>query len=459
MNDFQNNENNNQILDNNIINQNNINYINQIDMSPMNQMVENQPVTNQIDDNQINMNQMNNNQIFTNQINDGQANMNMINYNEFNNNLLNNQDNMNTPLDYEMNNNPKSDNQNYNYINLINNTPMDSNQNYNNINQINNTPMNVNTLCYKDMNQINNNQFNMNNLNQYNLTPELNMDNIYLDEYPEIKEEEKKLIIFSNNDKKKIKVKIPKSFRSNELYSIAEKYKMYKYSDIQLFHNEVYLNNKEIPIDKIQDGDEIVIAENLESINSSYYKEYNDGKYRNKPKINVIFTFLGNKKVMPFIEDTTIKEIIKIYFIEEKIPEKAIEKFNFLHSSNSLNINDESTLREKSSSGLEFLVEVNETKQIKSFKGKKIKISVKVNKKIISEIYVGTLDKIADFYYELENSPLIGKDIIEKVMINGKEIKKYDERTFDVLGIRKDSSCNIKYKSDNYSLFKNCLII
>jgi hypothetical protein len=299
---------------------------------------------------------------------------------------------------------------------------------------------------------------NSNQNNQYSITPDLNMNNFYIDEYPDIKEL-KKLIIFSRSDKEKIKVKIPISFRNNKLYLTAEKFKIYKYSEISLFHNGNYLDNNETPIDKILNGDEIVIVENLEKdINCSYYKEYSK-KYSNMPKINVIFIkSSGNKRVMPFIADTTIKEIIKIYFIEEKIPEKEKENYEFFNSLNNLNINDESTLGEKTLN-LEFLVNVNEIKQINSFKGKKIKISIKNNQKLIREIHVSTLDKIADFYHKLENISSIDKNNIENVIINGKEIKKDDKRTFDGLSIRKNSICNVKFKNDNHRLLKNCLII
>ena len=480
-----NNENNNQILDNsynlgfnsnenenNIINQNNpnnLNYINQINMNPISQMHANQPIMNQMDYNQINMDQMNNNQINMNQMNNNnqinmdqmnnnnqinmdqmnnsQSNMNLLNSNEFNNiQINNNQDNMNTPFGCEMNN-----------------TPMDNNQIFNNINQMNdNNQINMNSINCNNMNQINNKQANMNNVNQYNLTPGVDMNNFYVDECPEIKEEEKKLIIFSRNDKNKIGVKIPKSFKNNKLYSIAEKYKMYKYSEMLLFHKgNYYLVNNETPIDKILNGDEIVIAENLDSFDGSNYKKYSE-KYSGESKINVIFTSsLGKKRVMPFIADTTIKEIIKIYFIEEKIPENARKNYKFLHSSNSLDINDESTLREKSTD-LQFLVEVNEIKHRKSIKGKKIKISIKNNYKLISEFEVGTLEKIKDFYQEVENTFLIDKGHIEKATINGKEINKDDERTFGDFGIKKDSTCKVKFQNDIDDIFskiKNCLII
>lgn len=81
-------------------------------------------------------------------------------------------------------------------------------------------------------------------------------------------------------------------------------------------------------------------------------------------------------------------------------------------------------------------------------------------------MYVGSLQKINNFYLQLEtelNCP------IKEVNVKGKILKRDDERTFSCIGIRNDFICNIKYiddieyeenrKKKNIKIEKNCSIM
>ena len=69
-------------------------------------------------------------------------------------------------------------------------------------------------------------------------------------------------------------VKIPCSLRKNELYSTAEKFKKYDYSQIQLYHNNNFLDSNEDLIDCIKDNDEIKIIEQLQGVDFGLFERY-----------------------------------------------------------------------------------------------------------------------------------------------------------------------------------------
>ena len=99
-----------------------------------------------------------------------------------------------------------------------------------------------------DNQNINNNIIKENLTNKRpNIINEINSENLY----PYIKGERKKITFINSNNKMHI-VKIPKSLRKNDIYSIAEKYKSSPYSEIaKLMHNNKDLENDDSSIDCI----------------------------------------------------------------------------------------------------------------------------------------------------------------------------------------------------------------
>jgi hypothetical protein len=271
------------------------------------------------------------------------------------------------------------------------------------------------------------------------------------DVYPYI-EEDKKHIIFSRNDGKKYKVKIPCSLRNNELYSTANKFKSNKYLFIKLYYkNQLLKENDEFSLNSILNGEEIQIVEDFDEFDLSYYNKYLS-KNKNKNLLNIIFHFTSSKpKTMIFAKDTTIKEMVKIFFNEIKIPE--INRKYFILNCNGINGDrldfDDKCILEKSSlnrgdySDIYVLELKNKYLEIN---GKILKANIYSKNELILKFLVGTLGRIKDFYSDLEYSlPGWEHIILKKVEINGKELKKDDNRTFSSFGIRENFNCYIEF--------------
>ena len=176
---------------------------------------------------------------------------------------------------------------------------MDQTQNYqmmNNFNNLNNiNPLFNNGNIFYMQNQFPNNfnQMNFGNqmlMNNYLMMMQLNM-NVnkleFVDIYKYIKEPKKKIKFLRVLDNKSFNILIPCSLRKNELYFTAKFYKKFECSEIQLFHNETFLNDDETSIDCINEGDEIKIIEQLHGVDFSYYNLYLS-KHKNEPLINII---------------------------------------------------------------------------------------------------------------------------------------------------------------------------
>ena len=176
---------------------------------------------------------------------------------------------------------------------------MDNTQNYqmmNNFNNLNNiNPLFNNGNIFYMQNQFPNyfNQMNFGNQMLMNNNPmmmQLNMNVNKLefeDVYDYIKEPKKKIKFLRVLDNKSFNILIPCSLRKNELYFTAKFYKKFECSEIQLFHNETFLNDDETSIDCINEGDEIKIIEQLHGVDFSYYNLYLS-KHKNEPLINII---------------------------------------------------------------------------------------------------------------------------------------------------------------------------
>ena len=273
-----------------------------------------------------------------------------------------------------------------------------------------------------------------------------NQDDI--DEYPYILEE-KKTIKFMRDDNTIIRVKIPISLKKNELYSIANNYKLRKFSDITLSHKNIILNDDDSSINEIEKEDEILIIEELEGINAAYYKTYLE-KHKNDKLINIYFEKTnGYKKNMVFSVNTTIKEMIKIYLFESDIPEKYKNKFCFTYNAETLNINDTLSLSQKGfkEQSRIMVIEINIVGNNKdNIKGKELKATFKKQKKIIKTCYIGTLNQVKDLFSHLNDLPN-SKDIIN-IRIKGKIFENDETRTLSSFGIRNDFICEIGFKRE-----------
>lgn len=250
--------------------------------------------------------------------------------------------------------------------------------NFNNLNNINPLFNNGNLLYMQ--NQLPNNFNQMDFMNQMlmNNNPMMmqmnkNVQNDIKDIYDYIKEPKKKVIFLRVLDNKSFNILIPCSLRKNELYCTAISYKKFKYSEIQLFHKEKFLNDDETSIDCINEGDEIKIIEQIHGIDFSYYDLYLS-KHKNEPLINIILNIVSknNIRTFHFTSNTSIEEMIKIFCNELCIPENQIEENRFLSNGSQLNFYDKSTLFQKGiKNGMHiFYITTNNVTPINNLKGK-----------------------------------------------------------------------------------------
>ena len=268
-----------------------------------------------------------------------------------------------------------------------------------------------------------------------------------IDEYPYILEE-KTIIKFIRDDNTIRRVKIPISLKKNELYLIANNYKLREFSDIILSHKNTILNNDDSSINQIKLGDEIYIIEELEGIDAGYYKKYLE-KHKNDKLININFEKMnGSKKNMVFSVNTTIKEMIKIYLFESDIPEKYKNKFCFTYNAESLNINDTLSLSQKgfSDSSIIKVIEMNDIYNKDNIKGKILKATFTKKKEIIKTCYIGTLNQVKDLFSLLHDLP--NSEIIQNIKIKGKVFKNDEIRTLSSFGIRDDFICEILFQKE-----------
>ena len=342
------------------------------------------------------------------------------------NNFMNNNNKINLNLNNNYMNNQQS--QNFNQINqyennnLMNmNMPVDNNQNMNFINNL----------------YISNNK-NQNINNNFNIKEEDN--NNIKDIYPYIKEP-KKVINFIKADNTSQIVKIPIFLRKNELYSTAEEFKCYKYSDIiQLNHKNKILNNDDSSIDLILNGDSIKIIED----NSLFLK------YKNAKKINIIFCAPSGLKTKLYLPvDITVNEMIKAFLFESKIPYKYKNRIDFLYNCSLLSFSENKLLKDfifQNNAFIDIIDIYNSLDYIylSGKPGKTLEVNIEYNKNIFTKILVGTLVQIKNFYEDLIS--LLSQYMINNPIIYIKELelKKDDERTFSSIGIRDNFICKIE---------------
>ena len=366
--------------------------------------------------------------------------MNNINTNQFNtfsfdnNNSINHtqtgfQYNFNTFNTINFNQNNNQFNNNDNQINFINNSfIMNMNMNYNN-------PLN--------------NYFNLNN-NTRGLKRQMSSTNLFeqKDVYPDINEV-KILIIFERNDKTQYRVKVPFSFRMVELYYVAIEFKINRYSKMDLFYNNKYLKEDDTLISIISNGDKVIMAENLDELNFSFYKNVYQPKLASDDIVNIIFRFSFNDKIksMTFSKKTKIKDMFNMFYQENKILGKGKQFYKFFLNSNSLNVNDNSPIGNIFNSDGKTII-VDYLKESNPIKGKKLEVEVRNKRKKLSKTSIGSLNQIKDLYFKLEQN-YSNRRIIQRITIKGKEVRRDDRRTFFSINIRENFKCIIHFTDED----------
>ena len=341
---------------------------------------------------------------------------------------------------------------NFNYFNNFNNFNtinynQNSNQCFNGNNQIN--LMNNSFIMNINYNNTINNYFNLNN-NTRGLRRQMSATNILevKDPYPDI-HEAKILIIFERNDKIQHKVKVPLSFRMVELYYTAVEFKINKYSKMELFYNNKYLKEDDKRINIISNGDKVIMAENLDELNNSIYKNLYQPNLSSGDIVNIIFNFSFNNKIktMAFSKKTKIRDMFKMFYQENKIIGKGKQFYKFLLNSNTLNVDDNSPLGNLFNSDGKTII-VDYINELNVIKGKKLEVEVRNKRKKLSKTTIGTLNKIKDLYFKLEQN-YTNHRTIQRISIKGKEVRRDDERTFFSINVRENFKCIIHFRDDD----------
>ena len=341
---------------------------------------------------------------------------------------------------------------NFNYFNNFNNFStinynQNSNQCFNGNNQIN--FMNNSFIMNMNYNNTISNYFNLNN-NTRGLRRQMSATNILevKDPYPDI-HEAKILIIFERNDKIQHKVKVPLSFRMVELYYTAVEFKINKYSKMELFYNNKYLKEDDKRINIISNGDKVIMAENLDELNNSIYKNLYQPNLSSGDIVNIIFNFSFNNKIktMAFSKKTKIRDMFKMFYQENGIIGKGKQFYKFLLNSNTLNVDDNSPLGNLFNSDGKTII-VDYINELNVIKGKKLEVEVRNKRKKLSKTTIGTLNKIKDLYFKLEQN-YTNHRTIQRISIKGKEVRRDDERTFFSINVRENFKCIIHFRDDD----------
>ena len=341
---------------------------------------------------------------------------------------------------------------NFNYFNNFNNFNtinynQNSNQCFNGNNQIN--FMNNSFIMNMNYNNTISNYFNLNN-NTRGLRRQMSATNILevKDPYPDI-HEAKILIIFERNDKIQHKVKVPLSFRMVELYYTAVEFKINKYSKMELFYNNKYLKEDDKRINIISNGDKVIMAENLDELNNSIYKNLYQPNLSSGDIVNIIFNFSFNNKIktMAFSKKTKIRDMFKMFYQENGIIGKGKQFYKFLLNSNTLNVDDNSPLGNLFNSDGKTII-VDYINELNVIKGKKLEVEVRNKRKKLSKTTIGTLNKIKDLYFKLEQN-YTNRRTIQRISIKGKEVRRDDERTFFSINVRENFKCIIHFRDDD----------
>ena len=384
--------------------------------------------------------------------------------NQMENNVSKNQivndNNNNQPKNTNNILNHNTSNPNMIFNNEMSNINKFENKSYMNYNDTDEYFDDYNDQEYLDILQMNN-QLNLDipNYNSLEVNSQNNNGKTVENLFPYIKAKRKEIIFINSKNETKI-VKIPKTLRKNEIYSIAENYKSFEYYEItQLIHNNKILENDESSIDCISDGDSIKIIEALDNHDSPYY-DYLLTKYNNSQIRAVIFKCeWADSKVINLPVDITGIEMKRSFLCKMDIPFKYIGEFRFIYNSKLVD-NNEILKDTISIFSINPVISVDKIQSVvvsyTNIVGKRIKASVCFIGKRTSErfhhFYIGTLNQLKEFYHMIKSYSfgfdLIGNEIIYPEKI---EVKENDKRTFSEAGIRNDFICKWKVKEKKYA--------
>ena len=458
---IQNNSNNmpnnyNNMNNNNIKTNNNFNYINSNSNINVGYSAN---LINNINDNS--MNAMSNQKCPKENINYMNNNTNSINNNNINipakNNMILEQNNM---IQGQNNNIINNQNQNISSIqneNILskkdiidNNKNMETKKSDIINNEINQNQINASND--KNKNQIIENNIKNKNDNNINIINEINTNNEkkeFKDIYPNIEVEKLNINFIMLNGKEKQCYKIPSNLSGKEIYYIAynlceDNKDEFEYKKaLKLYYNASILKNDDT-IQKLKDDDEIVIAPC--PINSCL--KFDNLKKNKKSQKIMHFNFSDTKADLPGdIKDKEIQDYIssiynklfgnritcELYFNNKLYVSKnlKIESINAFTKLKNININ----------------IRVKNIVSLQKKPGAILNVQIQANKKLISEISVGTFEKIKDFYEDLKKELIKKKygNYIPSFKFDGKTInlKENDDRTFLSINIRKNFICFI----------------
>ena len=369
--------------------------------------------------------------------------MNFKNMNNNNNNYINNSMMMNNII---INNNTNNNNNmNLNRINEDN-----LNNDYINMDILDKTKKELLNKIIKFFHDNNNDNMNFDNKIQIesllnNLNPNyqgLNLELEIRDPLPYMKET-KKIINFVNSDYNIIKVKIPNSITKLEFYSIAGLYKVVYNSQYLLIHNNLILKRDESSISEINEEDFVIIIENRNYPDQSYYT-FLQKKYQNDKIINIFFDIENEqKKNLILSVNTLICETIKAFYLRYGFDQM---KYIFIYNGKKLSPHDERKLKEIFQYGTNNIISCETIKLLvnnNSFKGKTIIGRTSINGEI-SEIKIGTLNSVENLINFFQSKYKIE---LKKIYVNKIEIKKDDDNSLSSFGIKEDFNLLLEYKT------------
>ena len=207
------------------------------------------------------------------------------------------------------------------------------------------------------------------------------------------------------------------------------------------------MNNDDSPTEFILEEDSIKIVNDV-NFNSLYYRAILE-RHKNSPIISVTFKGeTGFQISRNFPIDITIKEMIKIFIFEMKIPKDEIFLYEFHLNCERLKFDDNKLLKERIMSGnvIKFLKKSSFI-SYQAGPGKIFIIHIENDEREIFELETGTLSQIKNIYNLIKmilknmDLKLIGNPILYPGEI---ELKDDDERTFSSIGIRDECIVYVK---------------
>ena len=200
---------------------------------------------------------------------------------------------------------------------------MNQNNFYINLNQINSINDIINFYKNNGMDEMNFNQkFQIMNLINH-LNPDLSLIKIsdtiedplyYIHEY-------KINIKLINYNKTLYNVKIPTSITKSDLYSIAQTYKAFDFTNILLVHNNCILNKDESSINNISNNDIIIMVEDRYYSDETYYNSIIENKNSDEIiRVTLIDSTLDLCGIMHinfnFPSDITLSQMFKAIYLK-----------------------------------------------------------------------------------------------------------------------------------------------